>query len=191
LQMDLRDDPFNPSSGSFHTLDGEIAHPSLLASNQVRFYMLTARNSFFLPLFNPLGLALFAGAGYADSLDHQYQIPKARLLTDLSLGGQGSVRGFSPRIFNPQAESVTAGFYNLRAELRSSIIGDLSAAVFMDSGQIFSKTAGKSWVTGLRHDGVGVGLRYKTPVGPAVIDVSQGLGPDKETMKFNFTIGVF
>ena len=191
LQIDLRDDSFNPTSGSYHTLDGELAHPSLLASNQVRFYMLMLRNSFYLPLFDPFGLAIFAGGGYADSLDHHYSIPKARLLTDLSLGGQGSIRGFSPRIFNPQPDSVTAGFYNLRAELRSQILGDLSGAVFIDSGQIFSKVASKNWNIGLRHDGVGFGLRYKTPVGPAVIDISQGLGPDKEIMKFNFTIGVF
>ncbi|MFM8316563.1 MAG: POTRA domain-containing protein [Deltaproteobacteria bacterium] len=191
IQIDLRDDSFNPTSGSFHTLDGELAHPTLLASESVRFYMLMLRNSFYVPLPEPFGLALFAGGAFADSLDPKYSIPKARLLTDLSLGGQGSIRGFSPRIFNPQPDSVSAGFYNLRAELRSAILGDLSAAVFIDSGQIFSRVAGNSWLTGLRHDGVGVGLRYKTPVGPAVIDISQGLGRDREAIKFNFTIGVF
>lgn len=191
FEFDFRDDRFNPTSGSLHTLDAELAHSALFSSKDVGFYMLMGRNSFYIPLLEPLGLALFAGVGYADSLDQKKPIPKARLLTDLSLGGQGSIRGFSPRIFNPQADSVTAGFYNLRGELRSTIVGDLSAAIFLDSGQIFSKTAGNSWVTGTRHDGVGVGLRYKTPVGPAVIDISQGLGPDKEVIKFNFTIGVF
>jgi outer membrane protein insertion porin family len=191
FEFDFRDDRFNPTSGSLHTLDGELAHSALFSSKDVGFYMLMARNSFYVPLFEPLGLALFAGAGYADSLDHNKPIPKARLLTDLSLGGQGSIRGFSPRIFNPQPDSVTSGFYNLRGELRSTLVGDLSAAIFIDSGQIFSKTAGSAWESGARHDGVGVGLRYKTPVGPAVIDISQGLGPDKEVIKFNFTIGVF
>lgn len=191
FQLDFRDDPFNPTKGTFHTLDGELALPALASSREVSFHMWMLRNSFYVPLFDPFGLALFAGAGYADSLDHQYPIPKARLLTELSLGGQGSIRGFSPRRFNPQVNSVTAGFYNLRGELRTEVFGDLSLAVFVDSGQIFSKLAAQSWFTDNRHDGVGVGLRYKTPVGPAVIDISQGLGKDREVIKFNFTIGVF
>lgn len=191
VQIDLRDDPFNPNRGTFHTLDGELALPALASSREVIFHMWMLRNSFYVPLFDPFGLAFFAGAGYADSLDHRYPIPKARLLTELSLGGQGSIRGFSPRRFNPQANSVTAGFYNLRGELRTEVFGDLSLAVFLDSGQIFSKLAGQAWYSDLRHDGIGVGLRYKTPVGPAVIDISQGLGRDREVIKFNFTIGVF
>ncbi len=191
FQLDFRDDSFNPTSGSLHTLDGELALPALFSSKEVGFIMLIAKNLFYVPLVEPFGLAFFAGAGYADSIDHLYAIPKARLLTDLSLGGQGSIRGFSPRRFNPQPDSVATGFYNLRGELRAAILGDLSAAIFIDSGQIFSKLAGKSWFADLRHDGVGMGLRYKTPVGPAVIDVSQGIGRDKEVIKFNFTIGVF
>ena len=75
--------------------------------------------------------------------------------------------------------------------MRTALWEDLGAAIFIDSGQIFSKTAGAQWVTGTRHDGIGMGLRYKTPVGPAVIDISQGIGPDKESIKFNFSIGVF
>jgi len=191
IQLDFRDDSFNPNSGSLHTLDGELALPALASSQEVSFYMLMARNSFYIPFVEPFGLALYAGAGFADSIDHRYPIPKARLLTDLSLGGQGSIRGFSPRRFNPLASSVTTGFYNVRGELRTVVFGDLSFAVFVDSGQIFSKLASQSWFSDIRHDGVGVGLRYKTPVGPAVIDISQGLGRDKEVIKFNFTIGVF
>ena len=191
FQLDFRDDSFNPTLGSFHTLDGELAHSALFSSKDVGFYLWMSRNSFYVPLLEPFGLALFAGAGYADSLDSQKQIPNARLLTDLSLGGQGSIRGFSPRIFNPQQESVSTGFYNVRGELRTALWEDLGAAIFIDSGQIFSKTAGAQWVTGTRHDGIGMGLRYKTPVGPAVIDISQGIGPDKESIKFNFSIGVF
>jgi outer membrane translocation and assembly module TamA len=63
-------------------------------------------------------------------------------------------------------------------------VADLSFAVFGDTGQLFP-----DWRTEPRHDGVGVGVRYKTPVGPVVVDFAQGLGPDRESVKFYFTVG--
>ena len=195
LILDLRDDIFNPTRGSLHALDLELAHPAILSQSdpqKIGFVMLTSRNSFFVPLVSPFSLSLFAGAGYAKSILPGSPLPTARLTYDLSLGGQNSIRGFSVRKFspvdinNPNNNPTSSAFYNLRSELAIYLFSNLSAAIFWDTGQIYPNLRPEP-----RQDGVGIGVRYKTPVGPIVIDVAQGLGPQKEAIKFYFTVGTF
>lgn len=184
--LDLRNDSFNPTSGSYHTADAEFAHPVLLSGSNTAFAMVVNRNSFFLPLFSPLQLSAFVGVGYARSLIAGQPLPTARLDNDLALGGQGSIRGFSVRTFFPDHGSTETAFYNVRAEAGVLLFSNISFAIFFDSGQLFPMLKAAR-----RHDGVGFGVRYKTPVGPLVVDIAQGLGPDKESVKLYFTVGTF
>ncbi|MET0328848.1 MAG: BamA/TamA family outer membrane protein, partial [Luteimonas sp.] len=56
----------------------------------------------------------------------------------------------------------------------------IGAAVFVDSGDAFDGTS-PEWRTG-----VGIGARYKSPVGPLKLDIARGLdNPDS-----SFTIGL-
>jgi len=193
--LDFRDDIFNPRSGSLHTLDIELAHPVLLSQTdpeKIGFVMAVARNAFFVPLISPLSLSVFAGIGYAKSIIDGSALPTARLVNDLSLGGQTSIRGFPVRTFSPVKNNIRpyeTAYYNLRAELTIYLFANISAAVFADTGQIFPGLSADP-----RHDGVGFGFRYKTPVGPVVIDIAQGLpnaGEARESLKFYFTVGTF
>ncbi len=186
LILDLRNDSFNPTSGSYHTADAEFAHPSLLSGSNTAFAMVVNRNSFYLPIFSPFQLSAFVGVGYARSLLSGRPLPTARLDNDLALGGQGSIRGFSVRVFAPSDTSTETAFYNVRSELGVGIFTNVTFALFFDSGQIFPNLKADR-----RHDGVGFGVRYKTPVGPLVVDIAQGLGPDKESVKLYFTVGTF
>jgi len=183
IVVDFRDDTFNPTRGSYHTLDFEFAHPYLLSDPSTGFIMGTLRNSFYVPLVHPFQFTFFAGLVGAHSITGE-QLPQARLLYDLALGGETSIRGFMLNIFTPITSATDAAYYNLRGEIKAPIVGDLYGAVFMDTGQIFS-----NGVNYLRHDGVGFGLRYKTPVGPIIVDIAQGLGPDKGSVMFYFTVG--
>jgi outer membrane translocation and assembly module TamA len=188
LIVDLRDDIFNPTKGSLHTFGVELASPLLLSNSNISFVLASLRNTFFIPVLPSLGLTLFAGGSYAKSLLSDQPLPNARLDSDLSLGGRNSMRGYSLRRFSPRGSldpiiSETA-FYNFRAELNYEFVTNWGAAVFFDTGQLYP-----NWKPQARHDGIGVGLRYKTPVGPVVVDVAQGLGPDKESIKFYFTVG--
>jgi len=187
LILDLRDDIFNPTRGSFHTLDLELASPILLSQEDIAFLMVMQRNSFYFPLVSPFSVTVSAGMGYAKSLFRGKPLPRARLVNDLALGGQNSIRGYSVRIFSPDKSDPKpeeTAFYNVRVELGVKLFSSLSAAGFVDTGEIFPHLRGTR-----RHDGVGVGLRYKTPVGPLVVDIAHGLGRDQEGVRFYFTVG--
>ncbi len=195
LIVDWRDDIYNPRSGSYHTLNVEFASPILFSQNN-SFIMALNRNSFYFPLLSTLGLSFNARFGYAQSLLSGVGIPVARLANDLALGGSGSIRGFSvgrfsPLTTDPNNPAVVVGpaiektaFYNFRAELTTPLFAGVGGALFFDTGQIYP-----NFQTQQRHDGVGIGIRYKTPVGPIVIDLAQGLGADRESLKFYFTVG--
>lgn len=188
LILDFRDDLFNPTRGSYHTIDFEYADRWLRSDPNIGFVMALSRNTFFVPLISPLSFTAFLGFGVAQSISGS--LPTARLLNDLSLGGQTTIRGFDLRVFSPYNSTAGAvqptrtGFYNGRFELASYLFSGVSAAIFFDTGQIFP-----NFTADRRNDGVGVGFRYKTPVGPVVLDIAQGLGPNKGAVKFYFTVG--
>lgn len=185
--MDFRDDPFNPTKGTFHSLDIEFAHPYLLSQDNIKFVMALSRNSIYIPLMSPFSLSAFIGVGYATALDGFSYVPDARLLSDLALGGQNSIRGIG---FHAITANVTnthwVGLYNGRAELAAALYNNFSLVGFFDTGRLYADTQ----PTVQDGSGVGVGVRYKTPVGPAVIDVAQGIGDMKQpSVQFYFTIG--
>ncbi|MBY0371263.1 BamA/TamA family outer membrane protein [bacterium] len=184
LILDLRDDIFNPTRGSFHTLDIELAAPPLFSQSNIAFLLSLWRNSFYMTLPWGIGLAVSANFGFAHSLQPGHPIARARLVNELSLGGQGSIRGVVPRGLAPDPTAKDMLFYNARAEANIKLFSDFGLAVFFDSGQIFPDFRSTP-----RSDGVGVGLRYKTPVGPVVIDFAQALGSYNTGLKFYFTVG--
>jgi outer membrane protein assembly factor BamA len=197
LVLDFRNDPFNPTKGTYHTLDLEFAHPYLLSESNIGFYMALSRNSVYVPLFSPFSFVFYLGLGYAQSLSGFGPLPEARLLNELALGGQSSIRGigfhaitalnnngYTGDFLNVTANSTyRVGLYNARAELNTELVTNLSMATFFDAGKLFADSGN------LDGQGFGVGLRYKTPVGPAVIDVAQGLGQYKQAVQFYFTVG--
>ncbi len=184
--LDFRDDIFNPRRGSFHSLEVEFAHPLLFSQGNIGFILALMRNSFYVPLGQSMGLALYVGLGYAHSLIAGQPIARARLVNELSLGGQGSIRGIEPRkLTSPDPLNTRNMFYyNARAEWNVRLFADFGLALFLDSGQIFP-----DFNPVRRADGVGIGLRYKTPVGPVVVDVAQGFGALAQSIRFYFTVG--
>lgn len=186
--LDFRDDVYNPTKGSLHSLNLEVASPLLLSEN-LSFVMAIARNSFYVPLVAGIGVSFYAGGGYAQTLFPGVSLPATRLANDLALGGRGSIRGFSVRRFSPLLDPKNPNtektmFYNARGELTIPLFANFSGAIFLDTGQIFPNFRPDN-----RHDGVGLGIRYKTPIGPVVVDIAQGLGADREELKFYFTVG--
>ncbi len=193
--VDLRNDPYNPSWGSYHTLNLELSSPLLLSQNN-SFVMALSRNSFYFPLLPNTVLALYAGFAWAQTLVPGEGLPAARLANDLALGGSGSIRGFNLNQFtalvtDPNNPTViigppvqNTGYYNFRAEITMPLFSGIGGALFYDTGEIFPNGSPQG-----RNDGIGFGFRYKTPVGPIVIDLAQGLGPNQQGIKFYFTVG--
>jgi outer membrane protein assembly complex protein YaeT len=142
--------------------------------------------------------------------------PKQYIFTDslplperLFMGGSDSHRGFSinqagPR--DPQTGYPIGGnalFFNsveLRARLAQQKLG---LVLFNDTGNVFttirrmrllkfSQTRPLTDVDTLDYDSdaVGVGLRYKTPVGPLSFDVGYNLNPPRYNATTNGVLGV-
>ncbi len=98
-------------------------------------------------------------------------------------GGDRSIRGYEYREVGPRRGKFSIGAKNLvtaSGEFEHYFNDSWGGAVFVDSGSAFD---GKSadW-----HTGVGVGVRWKSPVGPLRFDIGHGLDhPDSA-----FTIGL-
>ena len=102
-------------------------------------------------------------------------------------GGDRSIRGYNFREVSPRIDTdfgrYSVGAKNLvtaSVEFEHYFTDTLGAAVFVDSGDAFD-SGSPDWRTG-----VGIGVRYRSPVGPLKFDIARGLdNPDS-----SFTIGL-
>lgn len=165
---DYRNDPINPGRGfiltsafDFGTINGE---PGYLRGS--------ARFSYYLPVGKCL-LAFGARGGYIDSLHGELPI-------DLRFfnGGGTTVRSFGERELGPRDNhgNPLGGdlFTVFNVEFTFPISGGLQGAAFVDAGSLRNPSIpGES---DLRY-AVGLGLRYKLPIGPLRLDY--GVNPDR------------
>ena len=106
-------------------------------------------------------------------------------------GGDRSVRGYGwreigPRIRNSVGDTYALGAQNVvtaSIEYERYFKGPWGAAVFVDSGSAFD---GKSPDM---HTGVGIGLRWRSPVGPVRIDIARGLKSPDSPFTLHLNIG--
>ncbi|MFC3716113.1 autotransporter assembly complex family protein [Luteimonas soli] len=98
-------------------------------------------------------------------------------------GGDRSIRGYEWREVGPRIGDFSIGAKNVvtaSGEFEHYFTESWGGAVFVDSGSAFDGTD-VDW-----HTGVGVGVRWKSPVGPLRFDIARGLDhPDSP-----FTIGL-
>lgn len=103
-------------------------------------------------------------------------------------GGDRSIRGYQYREVGPRVETDNGDFsvgaknvVTASAEYEHYFNASWGGAVFVDSGSAFDNGNDFDWRTG-----VGVGVRWKSPVGAVRIDLAHGLDdPDS-----SFTIGL-
>ena len=105
-------------------------------------------------------------------------------------GGDRSVRGYGwheigPRIVTTGGDYFTGAPNVVTASLEYEryFHGPWGAAVFVDSGSAF---AGR---TPDMHTGVGIGLRWRSPVGPVRIDIARGLKSPDSPFTLHLNIG--
>jgi outer membrane protein assembly complex protein YaeT len=166
--LDFRDSPVNPSKGwIFATgLDGDAVAGSLA------FGRATGRLTWFIPLFHRYLLALGARGGLI--------LP----VTDVPLderffnGGGTTVRSFQERTLGPRDKGNNPiggiAYTVFNAEVEIPIKDALSGALFVDAGNVISQFSNAE-PDDMRF-AVGVGVRYKLPIGPIRLDV--GFNPD-------------
>ncbi|MBW3550456.1 MAG: autotransporter assembly complex protein TamA [Proteobacteria bacterium] len=106
-------------------------------------------------------------------------------------GGDRSIRGYAWREVGPRVTGLDGEQYALGAEnvVTASVefehyFSDLwGAAVFVDSGSAFNHDD-PDWRTG-----VGVGLRWRSPVGPLRLDIARGLDRPDSGFQLYLAIG--
>ena len=80
-----------------------------------------------------------------------------------------------------------------KAEIRQQLHGSLEGGVFADLGNLWLDPQNLRFLD-LRAN-VGLGLRFVTPIGPAVLDLGFNLSPDhainERTAALHFTVGLF
>lgn len=113
-------------------------------------------------------------------------VPESQLFR---AGGDDSVRGYSYRSLGPVVDGAVAGGTSLltaSVELARPISTSLPSvwgAVFADTGQ-----AANSWGQLQPVTGVGVGVRWRSPVGPLRLDWAYGREVRKS--RFHFSVGI-
>ena len=104
-------------------------------------------------------------------------------------GGDKSIRGYDYQDLGPinSSGSVIGGRYLgvMSFELEKYFTDSWGAAAFIDSGNAFG---GPGENTGLKT-GAGLGLRWRSPVGPVRVDLAHPLDDDDTLFKLHLRIG--
>jgi translocation and assembly module TamA len=101
-------------------------------------------------------------------------------------GGDRSIRGYDYREVGPRLGRFGLGANNVitaSTEFEHYFTTQWGGAVFVDSGSAFNGRT-PDW-----HTGVGVGVRWRSPVGPVRIDIAHGLDHADSAFTLNLNIG--
>ncbi len=208
ISRDTRDDVLDPKRGSFLSGEGSIAARAL--GGQVGFVKSYAQGFWFhrLPGLSGTVFAARAALGLADGFPRAALNPQGELETIEDLpaserffaGGDTTIRGFSLDTVGAPTTISAAGFPKggnalilLNGELRVPVWGDFGAALFVDSGNVFNRATEMD--LGELRGSAGVGVRYRSPIGPIRFDV--GFKLDRRAVAgrlepghaFHFSIG--
>ncbi len=100
-------------------------------------------------------------------------------------GGDVSVRGYGYQEIGPQVNGRNVGARNLAVfsiEGEHRFSRQWGAAAFVDAGDAFDDSPHA-------HVGIGVGLRWRSPVGPVRIDIAHGLNDPISPVRLHLNIG--
>jgi outer membrane protein insertion porin family len=188
LIYDTRDNPFDPQRGILAGVSMKVA--SLVLLSETDFAKIEIFGNNLHRLGKRLILALNARGGVAYNFGETQELP---LVERFFLGGRSTVRGYEQDSLGPKGEdgNPTGGnaFLLGSIELRTDIGRGLSLVPFADMGNVWVKTRDLN-PSDLKYT-AGVGLRYKTPVGPLRVDYGFKLNKeaDESSGEIHFSIG--
>lgn len=174
------DNTFDPRKGYITQLD--IGGASKVALSDQNFVRLYGKYQQWIPVGQRDVVILRAEGGYVMAPDDA-GIPEDLLFR---AGGTGSVRGYAYKSLGvDQNGSVVGGriLTTASAEYVHWLEGKWGVAGFVDVGDAADR------FTDLKmKQGIGLGLRYKTPAGPIAIDLAYGRQAHKA--RFDFFLGI-
>ena len=204
---DHRDDPSDATRGSYTVVNGGVSWRDL--GSQADFLRFTGQNSTYYTLSSHLVFARKTQFGLVSPYGNLYSVtvpgsngqPASTILTNLIplperlfMGGSESMRGFSINQAGPRDPNTgypiggNALFFN-SFELRSYFAQRrMGLVLFEDTGNVydsirrmrifkFNQSSPRDF--DYTPHAVGLGLRYKTPVGPIRLDAGYNLNPPR------------
>lgn len=203
--LDTRNDIFFPTSGRRINTAAEVAEPAL--GSGLSFYRFNFGARQFYPVSKKNTLALRYTTGVIFPGRNQITIPIGERFFN---GGENTVRSFSESELGPKDASgdpLGGMAYNvLNVELRRLLTDRLAASLFLDYGNVSPNLSPEEDSDGPFSDrqevidrtlrdyfsdfrpGLGAGLQYLLPVGPARLDFSWNPDQDKDREEDSFTV---
>ncbi|MCW8944896.1 MAG: autotransporter assembly complex protein TamA [Sedimenticola sp.] len=169
-----------PRKGYRLSLELRGAEEALLSD--VRFFQLEAAAKWIFPL--GAGRLLVRGDTGLTLTEEFNKLPASYRFF---AGGDQSVRGYGYQALGPTNSEgrVVGGRYLLSGsvEYEYPIKDDWSAAVFVDAGNALD-----GWGEGLKQS-AGIGLRWRSPVGPIRLDLAIPEDQSKDDFRIHFSMG--
>ena len=190
LVWNTSDGPLNPTKGEVVTFT--FGQAGKIWGGQYSFYKVTTEAKKYLLLGWETILASRLKIGFAEPLGPEENLP---IFERLYAGGEKSVRGYARRKLGPlDARGNPIGGLSLiegSVELRRSIWGPLGGALFVDFGQVSTRSFDLP-VNDLKF-GSGFGLNYQTPVGPLALYLGFPFRPPRgeKSWQIYFSVGAF
>ena len=189
LVQDRRDDPMDPHHGVYNTVDFGVAEHILGSARD--FTRMLIRNSSYYPIGKKYVLARSTQIGYISAFHYSGDPADAIPLPERYFGGGDSFRAFPYYQAGPR--DTLTGFplggnalvFN-QTELRFPLIGEsIGGVLFHDMGNIYSSFDHFSFRVDQKNledfnymvHAVGLGVRYKTPIGPLRVDFAYSINP--------------
>ena len=176
---DTRDNPLDARRGHFVSADLQASMQLLGGAQFVKGFLQAAR---YLPLRRELSLAFSGRVGLAATFGADTP-PELPLPERFFAGGDYTLRGFAVDTVGPQEVGTNGDLFPTggsglllgSAELRRDVGRAFTLAAFLDLGNVYALVSDMS-LSDLRYS-VGLGLRYRTALGPLRLDWGVKLNP--------------
>jgi outer membrane protein assembly factor BamA len=187
---DRRNDPINPTNGSYNTTTFQVATQAL--ASEVNFTSLFNQTSF----YTPAGIGVLASSarfGWNYPYGGTVRVP---ISERFFAGGSTTLRGFDLDEAGIQTggNALVIGNLEYRIPLTRLPIQGFGTALFYDTGSNFQSLSDVR-LKDFTHS-AGFGFRYQTPLGPVRLDVGFNLNPKlqpngtrEERVQVFFTLG--
>lgn len=207
LDLDFRNNPFNPTRGTFTRWNAEYSNPALGSSETIEYWRSTLSFTHYWSLGQlqkqPVVWANQLRGGYLKNLSRDGGVPWDK--KGFTLGGQATVRGYeagTQEVFPNRQDlelSETDPTYYLtsdstmfliKSEVRFPLYENFGGALFYDGGSVLIHDLKFS---DPYRDSTGFGIRYNTPVGPLSMEWAWKLDarPGEDPWRFHLSIGTF
>jgi len=169
--IDRFDSLFDPRSG--FGLTSDLGWSSSVVGSDLEYMSWLTNFTLALEPFSGYTWIQTVRVGIAEPLKGTNLHPEARFFA----GGQSSIRGFDLNSVGPVTYGIEGalvpagggGLFILNEELRIPVWGSLRAAIFADIGQVWPSWSEADLDFSI---GVGIGVRWSTPIGPLWADVA-------------------